>query len=54
LQTDNNQKNIVINFHQVFVASTHSDFFQGEMDRGLFYWPSHASETQLSKQEKEK
>ncbi len=34
----NNQLNIF----QDFVASTHSDFFRGEMDRGLFYWPNHS------------
>jgi hypothetical protein len=35
------------------MASTPSDFFRGEMDRDLFYWPSHARETQLYKQEEE-
>jgi hypothetical protein len=24
------------------MANTHSDFFQGQIDRGLFYWPSHS------------
>jgi len=33
------------NFHQDFVASTHTDFFQGQTDRGLFYWPNHSGET---------
>ncbi len=36
----NNQRNIVINLRQGFVASTHSDFNQGQTDTGLFYWPN--------------
>jgi hypothetical protein len=48
-----NQPTIVINFHQDFVATTHSDFFQGQADRGLFYMPNHSWETQLSKQKEE-
>jgi len=34
----NNRRNISL-YHQDFMASTHSDFFQGQMDGGLFYWP---------------
>jgi hypothetical protein len=41
-----------VSFSQDFMA-THSDFFQGQMDRVLFYCPGHSGETQLSKQEKE-
>jgi hypothetical protein len=29
--------NIVIHFHQDFLANMHIDFFQGQTDRGLFY-----------------
>jgi hypothetical protein len=49
----NNQQITVINFHQDFVTITHSDFFQGKTDRGLFYWPDHSGETMLSNQEDE-
>jgi hypothetical protein len=35
------------------VASTNSDFFQGQADRGLAYWPNHSGPTQLSRQEEE-
>jgi hypothetical protein len=31
-----NHLNIAINFHQDFMASMHSDFFQGKMDKGLY------------------
>ncbi len=34
---NNYQKNIVT-FHKDFVASTQSDFFQGQNDSGLIYW----------------
>jgi hypothetical protein len=30
-----------------------SDFFRGQMDSGLFYWPNHPGETQLSNHEEE-
>jgi hypothetical protein len=30
------------------MASIQSDFFQGLVDRGIFYWPKHSRETQLS------
>ncbi len=40
---------IKVNFHRDFMASTHSDFFQGHMDRSLFYWPNLTGETRLSK-----
>ncbi len=31
----------------------HSNFFQGQMNRNLFYWPNHSGDTQLSKNEEE-
>ncbi len=30
----------VTEYHQDFVTSTLSDFFQVQMDKGLFYWPN--------------
>ncbi len=45
--------NTVVNFLKDFAADMHSDFFQGQMDRGLFYWPNHSWETRLSRQEEE-
>jgi hypothetical protein len=45
--------NTFVNFLQNHVASMRSDFFQGQMDRGLFYWPNHSWETRLSRQEEE-
>jgi hypothetical protein len=36
------------------VFGKHSDFFQERKDSGLFYWPKHSWETQLSKQEKQR
>ncbi len=36
-------------FHQDFMASTHNDFLQGQMDRCQFYWPNLSGETWLSK-----
>jgi hypothetical protein len=41
----NNLLIIVINFHQDFATSTHSDFFPVDTDRGLFHWLNHSSET---------
>jgi hypothetical protein len=49
----NNQRTIVTDIYQDFVASTHSDFFQGQTDWGLVYWPNHSWEAGLSKQEEE-
>jgi hypothetical protein len=49
----NNQQNIVIHFHQDFVAGMHSYFFKVQVDRGLFYWPNHSRETPLSYQKEE-
>ncbi len=46
----NNKQKIVINFHLDFMAGTHSDFTQGLLSSGLFYWPNHSGETRLSKQ----
>jgi hypothetical protein len=40
----NIQQNIVVNFHQDFEATKHSDFFQGQTDMGLFYWPNHSAD----------
>jgi hypothetical protein len=42
-----------VTFDQYFMASTHADFFQGQVDRGLIYWPNHSEETQLNKQEED-
>jgi hypothetical protein len=47
------QDTIVVNFHLAFLASMHSDFFHGWMNKGLFYRPYHSWETRLSKQEEE-
>jgi hypothetical protein len=47
----NNQQNIVVDFHQDFMASTHSDFYQGQMNMALLYWPHHSEKTWLSNQE---
>ncbi len=49
----NNYKNIAINFHQDFVDTLHTDFFQEHMDRDIFYLPNHSVETWLIKQERE-
>ncbi len=43
LWTANNQQNIGFNFHPDFGACWHSNFFQGQTDRGLFYWPNHST-----------
>jgi hypothetical protein len=43
----NNQQNIVVNFHQDFVAS----ICQGETQWGRIYWPNHSGKTRQSKQE---
>ncbi len=40
---------IKVNAHQDFVASMYSGFFQGQMERGLFYSPNLSRGTQLSK-----
>jgi hypothetical protein len=32
----------------------HSDFFQGQMDRSIFYWPNHSGELSCSNKKKEK
>ncbi len=39
---------IKVNFHHDIVTSMHRDFFRGQMDRGLFYWPNLTGETWLS------
>jgi hypothetical protein len=49
----NNQRNSVIIFHQDFVASTLSDFFQGHMDRGLVYMPNRSGENPKEEEEVE-
>jgi hypothetical protein len=35
------------------MASTHSYFFQGQMESGIFYWLKPFQGTQLSKQKEE-
>ncbi len=35
------------------MASVQSDFFHGQADRNLFYWPNPYGETRLSKKEVE-
>ncbi len=45
--------NFIVSFYQDFRASMHSDFFQGQMDRGLIYGPYHSEETCLSCQKEE-
>jgi hypothetical protein len=35
------------------VASMHSDFFQGQTDKDLIYWPNHSGETHLFNQKEE-
>ncbi len=42
LWSANNQSILVMNFHQDFTASMHRDFFQGETDGDLIYWPNHS------------
>jgi len=42
---------IVINFHQDFMVSTYSDFFQGQIDRGLIYWRVQSGKIRLSNQD---
>jgi len=36
---------IDVNFHKDFMANTPSDFFHGQADKVLFYWPNHSRET---------
>jgi hypothetical protein len=45
LRIANNYQAIVVNFHQEFTARVHSNFFQGQTDGGLFYWPNLSAET---------
>jgi hypothetical protein len=47
------QLTIVINFHQDLTASMHSNFFQGQTDRGLIYEPTHSKENWLLYKEEE-
>jgi hypothetical protein len=49
----NNQRTLVINFHQDFMVSMLNSLFQGQADWGLTYWPNHTGKTQLSNQEEE-
>ncbi len=49
----NNQHTIVINIPQDFEAITRNDFFKGQMDTGLIYWPYHSKETEFSHQEED-
>jgi hypothetical protein len=50
LADKNNYRAVDVNFHHDFVASLHSYFFQGQMDRVLLYWPNHSGVTKLSRQ----
>jgi len=36
------------------MASMRNDFFQGQMDRDLIYWPNHSEETLLSRKKTNK
>ncbi len=36
---------IQVKDHPDSMASTHSNFFQRQTDRGLFYWPNQSRET---------
>jgi hypothetical protein len=45
------QHTIVINVHQDYVASKHSNSFQGQPDSSIIYWLYHSGKT--SKQVKE-
>jgi len=47
------QLTIVINFHQDLTASMHSNFFQGQTDRGLIYEFEHSGENWVLYQEEE-
>jgi hypothetical protein len=49
----NHQQNSVVNFHQDFMVSPHSDFFQGLIVGGLLYWPNHSRENLLPKQQED-
>ncbi len=46
----NNYRAVDFNFYEDSVANIHSNFFQGQRDRVLFYWPNHYGLTRLSKQ----
>jgi hypothetical protein len=45
---------ILVDNNQDFVPSTHSDFFQGQKDRGLFYWINHWGELSCQNNTKKK
>jgi hypothetical protein len=47
----NNQRTIVIDFHQDFVDSTHSDFFQVQTDGDLIQRPNYSVEACFFKQD---
>jgi hypothetical protein len=49
----NNRRTFVINLHQDFTTSTHSDSFQESADRGFIYWLNYSWKTQVSNQEEE-
>ncbi len=36
---------ILVNYHQDFLASTHSHFLKGQRDGILLFWPNHSWET---------
>ncbi len=50
--THNQQE--IVNFHQDFIASMHSDFFQEQTNRSLFYLPNHSKETSCQCKKKRK
>ncbi len=49
----NNQRYIVVNNDQVFVASMHSDFFHRQTGGALICWPSHYAKLQCPIKKKE-
>ncbi len=44
MRIGNNQQNMLVSFLQDSIASMCSDFFQGQADRSLVYWPNHSGE----------
>jgi hypothetical protein len=45
-----NQRTIVVNFHQDFAVSMHSNFLRGQMDMIKVNRPNHSGETRQSYQ----
>jgi hypothetical protein len=48
-----NQRTVVLNLLQDFMASTHTDFFQGQLGRGLIHLSNHSRKNLLHIQEHE-